>query len=119
MQWNNTLLDQNSSLHTNYVGRSVCKKTVVRNRVNSCTIVYPIHSLRHVYIGLIFEISQFILIAHAMGLVEIISDEGLLQLYGEVHNNKFHAYANENVLFELPDSTIKNCSILSVRIYPG
>jgi len=38
MQWNNTLLDQNSSLHTNYVGRSVRKKTVVRNRVNYCTI---------------------------------------------------------------------------------
>jgi len=54
-----------------------------------------------------------------MGLVEIISDEGRLQDYGEVHGDLFYKYANENILIKLPDSMKKNCSILCVRINPG
>ena len=42
-----------------------------------------------------------------MGLVEIISDEGRLQDYGEVHGDLFYKYANENILIKLPDSTKK------------
>ena len=62
---------------------------------------------------------QFLIAAHVRGLVEIISDEGRLQDYGEVHGELFYKYANENILIKLPDSTKKNCSILCVRINPG
>jgi len=62
---------------------------------------------------------QFLIAAHVMGLVEIISDEGRLQDYGEVHGDLFYKYTNENILIKLPDSTKKNCSILCVRINPG
>jgi len=62
---------------------------------------------------------QFLIAAHVMGLVEIISDEGRLQDYGEVHGDLFYKYANENIQIKLPDSTKKNCSILCVRINPG
>jgi len=68
---------------------------------------------------------QFILQASQNNLVEIFSDEGLLQEYGEEIRDKFHPYNAGNILFELapnilrelPDSTRE--SILYVKLNDG